>query len=160
MDGFTIGAVIAGLTTTGILFFGNLTFRSILIPKYKQLTYDGPKFEGIWHADITGEANEQFSAELEIKHYSPYLRGTLSTTKTKAGRTVAVSNLKITGYFCDGYFALSCRTSMKSRRSICVLILKICAQSKNLKGTYVFRALNSGELISHPVEFQRLPGRQ
>lgn len=160
MDGFTIGAIFAGVTSTGVLYAGNHFIRSVVLPRANQALHDGPSFEGSWSAKMTGEGNEQFDAHLTIKHYAPYVRGKLQTSKLKDGQVVALSSLRMTGFLCDNYVSMSCRTTIKSRRSVCTLLLQICPQSRKLTGNYVFRALNNDSLISYPVVFCRMPARE
>lgn len=155
MEDLTTGSILAGVASSAVLFIGNYVGRGYAWPVVKSKLQDMPQFSGDWIAEIKGGSNESFRLYLNLRHYAPYVRGRLQIEKSLAGKTGSTSDLRMTGYICDNHVALSGRTRIKDRRSISTILLKICAQSRTLKGAYCFRSLESGEMKSVDVAFER-----
>jgi hypothetical protein len=156
MDGFSAGAVMAGIASTAAIVSFNSLCRRVLFPFVKIKFQDRPEFSGEWHGTLVGEAAEQFALTLRLRHYAPYVRGELEIRKRRGELHTSQSSLRVTGYICDDQISLAGRTRIKPRRSISTLLLSICPQSKTLTGTYSFYALDNRTFQTESISFSKV----
>jgi hypothetical protein len=126
--------VIAGISTSFIIFLLVQIFNKIIVPWYKSTIYSGLVIDGVWEEEYD-HATASDIAKLAITQNGQALKGLMTVVKhnKKTGETV-VKNFILKGSFHDGHVILSGNNANSKYRGHVTYLLKISNGGRALVG--------------------------
>ena len=126
--------VVAGISTSFIIFLIIQVFNKIVVPWYRTIIYNGLSIDGVWEEKYDYEFNSDIS-KLAISQNAQNIKGLMTTVKTdKKSGDVEVKNFMLKGSFHDGHIILSGNNANSKFRGHVTYLLKVSNGGKALVG--------------------------
>ena len=140
--------VIAGISTSFIIFLMVQIFNKIVVPWYKSTIYSGLKIDDVWEEEHEHEAVSDI-AKLSISQNGQALKGLMTVVKNDkhTGKT-EVKNFILKGTFHDGHVMLSGNNANPSCRGHVTYLLKVSNGGKTLVGVMTWVDSGSDQIYS------------
>lgn len=147
--------VIAGISTSFILFLLVKIFNKIIVPWYKSIIYSGLSIEGVWEQEHDHAAATDI-AKLAISQNGQALKGLMTVVKSnKKTDKTDVKNFILKGSFHDGHVILSGNNANSKYRGHVTYLLKISNGGKTLIGVMSWVDSNSDRIASLETTLNR-----
>jgi len=129
-----IYGVIAGISTSFIIFLIIQIFNKIIVPWYKTTVYNGLSIDGVWEEKHEYENCSDVS-KLAITQNAQSIKGLMTTVKSdKNIDNIEVKNFILKGSFHDGHVILSGNNANSKYRGHVTYLLKVSNGGKALVG--------------------------
>ena len=140
--------VVAGTSTSFIIFLLIQVFNKIVVPWYRTIIYSGLSIDGTWELNHECENSSDFS-KLTITQHAHSLKGLMTTVKNDQNTgEVEVKNFTLSGSFHDGHVVLSGNNANAKFRGHVTFLLNIANGGKGLVGVMAFVDAANDKIVS------------
>jgi hypothetical protein len=140
--------VIAGISTSFIIFLLIQIFNKIIVPWYRLTIYRGLNIAGVWEAKHEYEKSSDTS-KLSITQNAQIIKCLMTVVKTNNDSgEVEVKNFNLRGSFHDGHIILSGNNSDSKYRGHVTYLLKVANGGKALIGVMSWVDAGSDRIAS------------
>jgi hypothetical protein len=148
--------VIAGISTSFIIFLLIQIFNNIIVPWYRLTIYRGLNIAGAWEEKHEYESASDI-AKLSITQNAQFIKCLMTVIKTdKNSGEVEVKNFNLKGSFHDGHIILSGNNSDSKYRGHVTYLLKVANGGKALIGIMSWVDAGSDRISSSETVLTRI----
>lgn len=147
-------SVLSGIITSSLIFLFVQLFRTVVIPWYQELTYQGVKVCGTWYTKLN---NGDQLITIELAQSANQLDGTatFSTNKQVNSHYEPLRVFLLKGSVQDRFLSLSGAHRDRQRLGISSFLLEVIGDGRKLKGILTFYSVTSFTITSEQILLTR-----
>jgi hypothetical protein len=148
--------VIAGVTTSAIVYMIVRIFNKIIVPWYQQITYNGLDISGVWKEfhDYEGLMTQESTIFLKQKAHSINGRIIL-VKKVKNEEIFDTKSFDFKGDFYDGFLNITCTNVSRRQIGFHNYLLRILNDGNKVNGIKSWYDIGFEKIVSDEIEWIR-----
>lgn len=147
--------VVSGVLTSALLYAIGFVIKRHILPWYQEVIYQGVDINGVWATEVESE-NVKAKMEMTLFQHAHALSGQTTVVQGKdLNNPTNINNLRVQGHVWEGFLTLNMQSQDRTRLSYATSLLEVLNGGLTLKGSYVYRSIQSDEIRSIELTWRR-----
>ena len=147
--------VVSGLLSSFLLFLLGKFIRTVLIPWYQNLIYNGTNIEGNWVSTAVFPTGTQQDSTVIIKQNATKITATVTAIKSKNGQNIQIKTFALNGFIKERFVHLHGQNIDNKQIGILSMLWEVTAEGNRLEGVDCWYDVGSCKITSDKTVWTR-----